>query len=295
MRRYLLALLSLSLLFVAIPAPAHAATNDISNRGLYISPLRSYLSVNAGDSLVRSFRVANLTEKPMTVTTSLEAFSVADFAYDYQFSKPKNDWIELVDKQFTLKPLEGREVPYRLNIPKNAPAGGQYYTLYASTDLGDTGLEGTVRAATLLYLTVNGTLTRTSQIVKSSLFPIVVGTQIPYSLDVKNTGNIHYFAYFSAKVDGLFYHREPTGTSQLLMPDKIRQIKNTIPSPFIPGVYKVTYGYSPDQGDAVYKTSYVVVLPPWFVILATIIAVIVIRITARRRATHITSTSTKAS
>jgi len=284
MRRYLVALLLIISVIASTAAPVtHAATLELKNKGLYISPVRSYVSLPAGQTVTRSFRVANLTEKPMTVSISVEKFSVADYAYDFQFSRLDNDWIQPVEKQFTLKPLEGREVPYRVAIPQKAPAGGQYYTLYASADLLEAGLEGTVRATTLLYLTVDGTLTRTSQIVGSELFPIVIGPQIPYKIDVKNTGNIHYFAYFLASVDGLFYHQEPTGTSSLLMPGTTRHAEHTVKAPPLPGIYKVTYGYNPDQGDPVRVAQYILFVPPWSIVVFAIIAVVAIKYFNRRR------------
>jgi hypothetical protein len=119
--------------------------------------------------------------------------------------------------------------------------------------------------------------------VGSSLFPIVLGSRIPYQLDVKNTGNIHYFAYFSASIDSLFYHEEPTGTSRLLMPGAIRHIEQTLPAPTLPGIYKVTYGYKPDQGETVKRTSYVLNLPPWFILLLAVIALAGAWLYGRRR------------
>jgi len=284
MRRFLFALALLGLV-ATVPTPVQAATvqNKFTNNGLYLSPLRSYTTVDAGQTVTRSFRVANLTDKPMQVTTSIDAFSVADLTYELQFGQADNDWVQFTESNFTLKPLESRDVLYKIAVPAGSPAGGHYYTLYSSTNMGNDSLSGTVRAAHLLYVTVSGDLRRSAEIKNDSLFPIVLGPQIPYEFDIKNTGNIHYFAYFLASVDGLFYHSKPTGTSQLLMPGKTRHTENTVRSPTMPGIYKVTYGFNPDQGTPVRRDRYVLFLPPWFIIFALLAIAIGVKLFRRRK------------
>lgn len=273
-RRTLLALLSLGLL-LGLVSPVTSAiapkANEPTNKGLYISPLRSYLSLNAGDSVTRAFTVANLTESPMTITSHIEQFSVADYSYDYRFNEVDNNWVQLVENVVTLKPYESHEMAYRVNVPKNAAPGGHYYTLYASSTVDSGGNKSTVQAASLLYLTVNGELKRTSQVVDRSLPRIVVTPDIKYSLDIKNTGNIHYFAYIEARVDGLFYHNAPNGSSQLLMPGTTRQVQGSIKSPLLPGVYKLSYAITPDQGPKTEGSQYFLFLPPWSIALLIIL------------------------
>lgn len=275
MRRILLALLILALLpGVLWPALTSAATQTPQNKGLYLAPLRNYLALNTGQEVTRAFTVANRTDQPMNITTSLEEFSVTDYSYDYRFEKTDNNWVKLIERSFTLKPFESREVPYKISIPQNASPGGQYYTLYAASTSQNGTTTNTIRAGTLLYLTVNGDLKYSSQVVERSLPWIVIQPQIRYTLDIKNTGNIHYFGYFESEVRGLFYHDAPNGSSQLLMPGKIRSIDNSIRSPLIPGIYRLTYSYTPDNGPTINGSHYFVFLPPWSIALFIIIAAI---------------------
>lgn len=274
MRRIVFAFLALGILLGMIsPAVSSIApkVNESKNKGLYISPLRSYLSLNTGDSVTRAFTVANLTDSPMTIASHIEQFSVADYSYDYRFNETDNDWVQLVENVVTLKPYESHELAYRVNVPKNAAPGGHYYTLYASSTVENDGTKSTVQAATLLYLTVNGTLKRTSQVTNRTLPAIVITPEIKYSLDIKNTGNIHYFAYVETRVDGLFYSNAPNGSSQLLMPGTTRQVQGSIKSPLLPGVYKLGYSITPDQGDKTEGSQYFLFLPPWSIALLIII------------------------
>lgn len=285
MRRWLLALLALGLILGSISPISNAAAPDTSstkNKGLYISPLRSYLTLNAGESATRSFTVANLTESPMTVAAHIEQFSVADYSYDYRFDEVDNNWVQLVENTITLKPYESHEMAYRITLPKDAPPGGHYYTLYASSTTQSGSTKSTVQAATLLYLTVNGDLQRTSQVINRALPAVVITPQITYSLDIKNTGNIHYFAYIASRIDSLFYHDAPNGASQLLMPSTTRHIETSIKSPLLPGVYKLTYTITPDQGDATEGSQYFLFLPPWSIALLIILLTIIAHYTVKR-------------
>lgn len=272
LRRFLLALLTLGLVLGSVSSVVHAAdTTQPKNKGLYISPLRSYVTLNAGESITRAFTVANLTEKPLTLTTSIDEFSVADYTYDFRFTKPNRDWLQLVERSVTLDPYQSHEIPYRVTLPSDAEPGGHYYTLYASSTTEGGATNSTVRAATLLYLTVNGDLQRTSRVTRASLPRIVISPNIEYSLDIENTGNTHYFAYIAARVDGLFYNNVPTGTSQLLMPGTTRASKGSISSPLIPGIYKLSYIVTPDQGKKTEGSQYFVFLPPWSIALLIIV------------------------
>lgn len=284
-RSKLLFLLAVTI-FAAIiaPLPAQAiAPVESKNKGLYISPLRSYLSLDAGATVTRAFTVANLTEEPMTVSSHIQRFSVTDYAYDYRFDETNNDWLSLVQTSVTLKPYESRELAYKVQLPANATPGGHYYTLYASASIKSGATTSTVQAATLLYLTVNGTLERSSQTTTRNLPYFVTGHNINYSIDIKNTGNTHYFALVSTRVDGLFYHNAPNGSSQLLMPGKVRNVGASITSPPLPGIYKLTYTVTPDQGSSTQDSRYFVYAPLWFIIFLGFAVVATVRIIKNHR------------
>lgn len=283
-RRSLLSLLSLALVVaVQIPLPAHAiAPVETKEKGLYISPLRNYLSLNAGDSVTRAFTVANLTNQPMVVSSHIQRFSVTDYAYDYKFNETGNDWVKIIETTVSLKPYESRELAYTVTLPKSAAPGGHYYTLFASATVKSGDTTTTVQAATLLYLTINGALVRTSQITPKNLPTIVTGPSINYSIDLKNTGNTHYFALVSSRVDGLFYSNAPNGTSQLLMPGTVRTATASINSPLLPGIYKLTYTVAPDQGKSTTGSRYFLYAPLWSIVILIFVILGIVKVVKRR-------------
>ena len=247
-------------------APMASAAETIDNKGLQISPLRYYVTLNAGEQKTGNLVVANQTDKPMTITLSLQQFSVADYSYDYRFKAPTNDWLKLEATQITLQPHKSRTVMYQIFVPSPSPSGGYYYTLLASTEMQTGGLTSTVQAASLIYVTVNGELVRASEFKSSSLQHVSFGGPIRYTMAVKNTGNVHYFAYFSGKLQGRSA-RDIPGTSHLLLPGAIRQVSGSMPAPLLPGIYRATYSYTTDTGTILTRTGRVVFIPPWSIAL----------------------------
>lgn len=279
LRRIRFALLIASLLLCGFTNPAHAATTtNTKNSGLYLSPLRSYLTLKPGETVTRAFTVANQTAKPMRITTDIDQFSMVDYSYDYRFNEVDNDWVRLVESSVTLQPSEVHQLAYTVSIPKTASPGGHYYTLYAATPItnGD-NTTSTIRAASLLYLTVEGDLTRTMTIVQQSLPRFVTSSTIPYSFDIKNTGNIHYFTVVSARLDGLFYSYAPNGASQLLMPGTTRTINASIAAPILPGIYKFTYTLSRENQGPIEGSRYIVNMPLWFIVLSILVIIAIVR------------------
>lgn len=277
----------LMLLALVLCAPAVAHAEESKNRGLYVDPVREYVQVAAGSAQTEDFAVANLTDQPMTVTFSVQAFSVTDYAYDYEFSPPQDNWVALGLTEVKLQPNQNKKVDYTISIPADAPSGGKYFTLLATTRQDSGSVNTVVRAAALVYLTVQGPLNQNSELKGAHMPRVVFGQHIPFSLDLKNTGNVHYFAHIKAGLSGMpGTNHSILSASHLLMPGTSRQLGGNIPAPFWPGLYKVHYGYQLDSGASNYRTRLIVYLPPWsiaFAILVIAVGYILLRKLVRRR------------
>jgi hypothetical protein len=296
MRRLLLsitALLSLAVVVLpAMPASAASGTSDRpAGKGLYISPVRQYITLDADASKVSKITVGNHTEKQMVIRFSVKAFSVKDLSYSFVFSNPTANTIAFDMASVTLKPGENKSVPYSITLPKNSKPGGQYYTLFA-TGTGETGnARQQIQATSLLYLTVNGKLIRSGSIVDGGISHFSFKPEIPFFLTIRNTGNVHYFAFINADADSLFHlHKHQSSTeTHLLMPGTTRRFESSLPIPQLPGVYHVAYGYTTDFQQTVKRASYALYIPPWFIALLVIImwvVWVVIRHRRRRKKTR---------
>jgi hypothetical protein len=236
-----------------------------AGEGLLITPIRQFLSVDAGKSIHSTFTVGNLTGSTLNVHLAVKQFSVTNYAYSYTFSQPGNDWLHLSTDTVAIAPGQNVDIPYSLDVPSRSPPGGRYYTLLASATASTKGVASTIQAADLLYLTVNGKLTTVSHLVGSSIHWVSFGHDVDFGLKPINTGNVYSFVYVSGQLHGLFVKPAQTSTAHLLMPGKVRNLSGSIPAPVLPGVYKATYGYKTDAGWVVQQEHWVVFIPPWFI------------------------------
>jgi hypothetical protein len=251
-----------------------AASTGIPEKGLLITPVRQYLSGDAGHIVHSSFDVANLTTEPLTVSLSVKQFSVSDYVYDYKFENPRDNWLHLGVTGVTLQPNRTATVDYSINLPPGTAPGGHYYTLFASADLDSQGIHSIIQAADLVYLTVNGKLNTVSHLQSSSIHWLTFGRSIPFTLQPINTGNVYSFVYVSSELHGLFVPPPKTSVAHLLMPGTVRSLSDNIRSPVLPGVYIANYGYKTDTNWIVQQSHIVIFIPPWFI--AFVLAILLV-------------------
>ena len=263
---------------------AHAAVQP-QNRGLFITPIREYIKADAGKTPTGSLTVANITDKPVTVTLSVEQFSVADYTYDYNFTPVKEDWVKFQTSQLQLQPNKSKSVSYTIAIPKGAIPGGHYFTIFASATLTSGPAGSKVRAATVLYVTVNGQLRETSAIKKEDIPWISFGNKIDFSFDVRNTGNTHFLIYAAGKLSGLTTKPANPEVTHVLLPGTVRTIGNTIEPPLLPGVYTATYGYRTESGQVISRSTHILNAPPWSLVIPIGVVWLAILLWKRRNRT----------
>ncbi len=258
-----IATITLALLLLLPASSVHSAS--VSENGLLITPIRQFLSVNSGRSVHSDFTVENLSDKPLAVTFTVKQFSVTNYTYNYTFNQPANDWLHLSLPGASLQPHQSLKVSYNVDTLAGSSPGGYYYTLFAGANLTSQGISSTIQATDLLYLTVNGKLTRTSHLQTSSIHWLSFGRSIPFTLQPVNTGNVYFFAYVSGQLHGLLTGKPAGPETHLLMPGKVRTITGSINSPVLPGVYRATYGYKTDTGQTVAQSHWILFIPPWFI------------------------------
>lgn len=276
--RYCIVVSVIVSLFISTVASAVDASQK--DRGLLITPLRDYIDVDPGKTADHKVGVANLTPNPMDITLYVEQFSVADYTYDYTFDAPKEDWIKLQTTQLHLASGSSKEVPYTITVPKKGIPGGHYFTIFASAKVGD-GKE--IRAAVVLYVTVSGDLIQTSKIKKEEIPAISFGGDIPFSLDVRDTGNTHFFIYVSGRLETWWGSQSAVEMAHLLLPKTTRTVGSEIASPVFPGVYKAVYGYRTERGERTERSKMIVYLPPWSIAIPVGLAWFIILLVKRHK------------
>lgn len=102
---------------------------------LTISPARAEVTGDPGEMLTESFLIINDQDSEQTYYTSVENFDSQGESGTPNFIASKEglpSWIK-VEEKVTLKKGERVKVPYTINIPTDADAGGHFAAIFLST------------------------------------------------------------------------------------------------------------------------------------------------------------------
>lgn len=264
---------------------------DNSSNGLLISPPRFSMSVDAGGSDSQKITVANHTEQSLDVTMSVQEFSVADLSYTYQIKPVDNPWLHIEQTALHLEQGKDTTLTLAATVPHDAPPGGKYYLIVASATTKNGALASTIQVAAPVYITVNGQLDLSNKLQTAApASHFIVGDIIPFHIDVKNTGNVHYNIDVKGHLTGPLTSQSTSSSQHLLLPGTTRRLNSSIPAPVLPGIYHMFYGYS-SSADDVLVSTWILYVPPWSIVAAVTLAwggFIAIRFVRRRQAAKIT-------
>jgi hypothetical protein len=256
------------LLFLSFSAGAA----QLKNRGLTISPAKQDMVAAVDQVSHGTFIVANDSNQTIKINLFIRQFSALDYTYNYKFSDFREDWVTLDNSQVTLEPGKNKKITFTATIPHTASPGGHYFAFYASANMSDKSFKQTAQVISLLFMKVSGKLIQTGVIENGSVPFLNTGNMISYKFDARNTGNVHYSAIFFGQLEGIFGKMPETSTGHTLMPGTVRAIGGSVPSPLLPGLYRLTYGYKTDINTIITtKTDYILFIPPWSVALAVIL------------------------
>ena len=181
---------------------------------LQISPTKQKISLTPGSSYVGTFKVHNAGTAPFSYSVSATPYSVTNDNYSPDYTGLTNytqiaDWVtfDKATETGTLQPGQVVDVAYTVNVPKDAPAGGQYAALMAQTSDGNAE-NATVavihRVGMILYAAVPGETKESGEIVKNTVNSFYFNPPLTVSSLVKNTGNVEQTAKYTVKIYPLF-------------------------------------------------------------------------------------------
>jgi hypothetical protein len=255
--------------------PAYAA----SVAGLTISPLRSEVDIDPGTVYSNHITLVNTTNKPLPVNLSAATFGVTDEDYNYSFdlSSAVLSWVRFDPSETILEPNETQTISYSIGVPIGAEPGGQYISLFARSQLEtsvESGINSQEQVASLLYITINGDVTRYGKLISLHHPWLMIGAS-PWTAEIQDNGSTHFTSDYSLTVETLFSKRVGyVSGSALILPNSIRLVMANIPLAGIPGVYKFIYSIGLGDEPAKNITSYVLYMPPLdglFVLVALLI------------------------
>lgn len=260
---------------------------------LQVSPTKQKISLTPGASYVGTFKVHNAGAAPFHYSVSATPYSVTNENYSPDYTGLTNytqiaDWVTFDKETGYLQPGEIAEVAYTVNVPKDAPAGGQYAALMAQTSDGNDE-NATVavvhRVGMILYAAVPGETRESGEIIKNNVNSFYFNPPLTVSSLVKNTGNVEQTATYTVKIyplfsnEAVFSNEEKTDKEKSLdvIPDTSRFNSITWEGAPHIGIFKVTQIIDfAGQEENREVTKYVLICPIWllFIIFALLFFII---------------------
>lgn len=261
-----------------------------------VSPMRESVVLNPGDKYKGSFIVNNpgYSEVDTPYRVEVKPFYV-DEDYTPIFTNENDsgliaDWITIVSGGTgLLKPNDIKVVEFEINVPKDAPAGGQYAAIGVAVDLPHNDLEGGINIGEgmvvnhVVLAEVTGSTIIAGDILDIGVQSFMLDGAITAYSTVENTGNIHGLASYTVKVYPLFsdqalYSNEDAIETHYVLPGrKYYNESYWSETPSI-GIFNVYYKVE-FQGIVTEVTRMVIVCPWWLLfIIALALAILVIRI-----------------
>ena len=274
-----------------ILAPVQAALAE-GGVGFGVSPMNQKIILTPGEVYHGTFKISN------------SASNTADFNYkvtvgpfyvneDYNIKYENNgsynqmvDWTTLGKTEGTISPNETEEIRFTVNVPNDAPAGGQYAAIKVSSNNEDSSVEGGVNIkegfaiAHIIYAEIAGTTVRKGEVVSADIPGFLFSGNISGNSTIKNTGNVHSNATYKLQVFPLFsseevFTNEENPETKTILPDRSLYSSTEWPDTPSMGIFNVVYT-AEFEGVTTEVKKMVIVCPLWllFVIIFAVILII---------------------
>ncbi len=188
-----------------MPAPAAASI------AFAASPSKLEITGKPGSTFTRSIGVYNREDKPIKVRAYVMDYHIKS-DNSFIFSPPGHEtysaanWIELKKTKILLPKKKSKEkvlVPFTLNIPTSAEAGGHYAVVFLESAAKEN--EGSIkgRIGCLILVTVTGKVSRRGGIDDLDITKTFFNRSIENKVVFENQGNVH----LTTKGEVLFFDR----------------------------------------------------------------------------------------
>lgn len=277
---------------VAVSQPVYAQSNDAKGVGdsLKVSPLRTDLTIQPGDTAKATVYIQNLNPVPVTLHMISNDFIAGDkengvpnIILDEDKYAPIHSLKRFMQttRDFTVGPGERKGVDVVIKVPSSAQAGGYYGAIRFITadSAGNKNVNVKGSVASLLILTVPGNLVESLSLKEFSLqhngkgFGHIVNSpdKVESVIRLENKGNLHLAPFglvtvqkgkktiYEAKINDT----QPPG---LVLPDSTRKFTTPVKNLSKFGKYKViaTLGYG-ENGQTITAERTFWVIPTTYI------------------------------
>lgn len=266
--------------------------------GFTVSPMHQKIVLVPGEKYKASVEVSNpvYATYDLSYTVSVGSFGqyrsdggVDDYGgVDVSTVTDSNqimEWIKLDKDSGTVPPNGSDTVSFVIDVPKDAPAGGQYATILVKSDTDDGGTGGVnvqnvMHIASIVYAEVAGETREEGKILDNSFPSFLTSGPLETASMVRNDGNVHTDAEYTLQVWPLFSGEEictneENPDTSLVMPGTERYHSQSCDLP-LAGVFNVKQMVK-IFGEVSIVEKMIVVCPIWlaFIIVFAVILLII--------------------
>ncbi len=280
-----LATLVILAITIFVGAPVYA------EESIGVSPMYQNMVLVPGKKALGTFTVYNPGDstEASELEIKVEPFwqdekNDVDFTAKEDYSRMV-DWITIEEASYTLQPNERKDVAFTINVPDNAPAGGQYAAfIVKSRPKNSNGMITQIfQMAHLIYAEVAGQTTHGGEISNLQLSSFLFSGKITAGASVKNDGNIHAKTSHILRILPLFgdeelFTNEETPQENIIMPGASRYTGVTWDDTPSIGIFRANYIVE-FEGVKKELSKVVIICPLWLlIVICLIIAIIIYRI-----------------
>ena len=273
---------------------------ETRQQSMHVSPPNQRMILIPGESYTDSFIVSNANDSTRALKYELAIGSFSQNSGengkdDYEVVNHISvssynqimDWITLDRTSGSIEPNEKDIINYTINVPKDAPAGGQYATILVKdvTDRddeasGNVAVQNTMQFASIIYAEIAGETKQDGAIIENKVPFFISSPPFVASSLVENRGNVHTDAEYTLEIWPLFsdeeiYTNVEEPKTSLILPETKRYNTQTWDDAPSFGVFRVRQTVK-IFGETSIVEKTIIVCPLWllFVIIFALVLIV---------------------
>ena len=276
--------------------PVSGAAFATDGYSITMTPMNQKIVLSAGEKYTGSFTVANSVDNAaeMKYKVTIQPFYV-DENYNIYYEETGNinqivDWTTTDITTGTLPVGGTQQINFTINVPKDAPAGGQYEAITVSSvndgensDAEDgvgTNFKQSIGIAHIIYAEIAGTTRHSGEVIDTNIPSFIFDGNISAESTLKNTGNTHGVATYKMQVFPLFsseevFTNEEDPETKTILPDRTFTNKTVWDKTSMFGIYNVKYTVE-FEGVTTEVTKLVIKCPLWMVAIVIFVIIAII-------------------
>lgn len=284
--------------------PVFSVVNVFADEGgvsstMTVSPMTQKLILVPGEQTRASIKVSNPYEAKQNLDYSVTVGSFSqrkddDTKDDYGTVDTSTmssynqivDWIILDRDSGSVAPNQTDVLSFTINVPEDAPAGGQYATILVQDDTdytkdggGNVSIKSVTRIGSIIYAEVAGETRQTADILENNVPSFLLSSKLETTSMVQNAGNVHTDAEYKLIVSPLFggeeiCTNEENPNHSLVLPETQKYYTQECDLPAV-GIFRVKQSIKIFNEESVVE-KIVIVCPLWLIFIIVFLIVLLV-------------------